>query len=88
MDKQLASHRYIAGDEYSIADIAIFPWLRSWKNQGIEWTDYPHLKKWFDAIAERPAVMRGVQVLADQRKPLVDDKAREMMFGATQYQRR
>lgn len=88
MDKQLAQHRYIAGDEYSIADIAIFPWLRSWKNQGIDWADYPHLKQWFDAIADRPAVVRGVQVLADQRKPLVDDKAREMMFGASQYQRR
>ena len=88
MDKQLASHRYISGDEYTIADIAIFPWLRSWQNQGIDWADYPRLKKWFDEIVARPAVMRGVQVLADQRKPLVDEKAREMMFGATQYQRR
>jgi len=88
MDRQLATHRYIAGDEYTIADIAIFPWLRSWQNQGIDWADYPRLKKWFDTISERPAVMRGVQVLADQRKPLVDDKAREMMFGATQYQKR
>ncbi len=88
MDKQLATHRYIAGDEYTIADIAIFPWLRSWQNQGIDWADYPHLKKWFDEISLRPAVMRGVQVLADLRKPLVDDKAREMMFGATQYQKR
>jgi GST-like protein len=88
MDKQLASHRYIAGEEYTVADIAIFPWLRSWQNQGIDWADYPRLKMWFDGIAARPAVIRGVQVLADQRKPLVDDKAREMMFGATQYQRR
>ncbi len=88
MDKQLTTHRYIAGDDYTIADIAIFPWLRSWQNQGIDWADYPRLKTWFDAIATRPAVMRGVQVLADQRKPLVDDKAREMMFGTTQYQRR
>jgi GST-like protein len=88
MDKQLATHRYIAGDDYTIADIAIYPWLRSWQNQGIDWADYPKLKKWFNAIGERPAVQRGVQVLADQRKPLVDDKAREMMFGATQYQRR
>jgi GST-like protein len=88
MDKQLATHRYIAGDEYTIADIAIYPWLRSWQNQGIDWADYPRLKQWFDAIGERPAVQRGVQVLADQRKPLVDDKAREMMFGTTQYQRR
>jgi GST-like protein len=88
MDKQLATHRYIAGDEYTIADIAIFPWLRSWQNQGIDWADYPRLKKWFDEIGTRPAVMRGVQVLADQRKPLVDDRARENMFGAAQYQRR
>ena len=88
MDKQLATHPFIAGDSYTIADIAIFPWLRSWQNQGIDWADYPHLKKWFDAIAARPAVQRGVQVLADQRKPLVDDKARDNMFGAAQYQRR
>jgi GST-like protein len=88
MDRQLATHRYIAGDEYTIADIAIFPWLRSWQNQGVDWADYPSLKKWFDTIAARPAVMRGVQVLADQRKPLVDAQAREMMFGATQYQKR
>jgi len=88
MDKQVAQHRYIAGDEYTIADIAIFPWLRSWQNQGIDWADYPHLKQWFDEIAARPAVIRGVQVLADQRKPLVDDKARANMFGAAQYQRR
>ena len=72
----------------SIADIAIFPWLRSWKNQGIDWNDYPHLKGWFDEIAARPAVQRGVEVLADLRKPLVDDKAREVLFGAEQYQKR
>jgi GST-like protein len=88
MDKQLATHKFIAGDSYSIADIAIFPWLRSWQNQGIDWADYPNLKKWFDAIASRPAVQRGVAVLADLRKPVVDDKARENMFGATQYQKR
>ena len=61
------------------------PWLRSWKNQGIDWNDYPHLKGWFDEIGHRPAVMRGVEVLADRRKPLIDDKAREALFGATQY---
>ena len=88
MNKQLARSKYIAGKEYSIADIAIFPWLRSWKNQGIDWNDYPHLRGWFDEIAARPAVMRGVEVLAAQRKPLVDDKARETLFGETQYQKR
>ncbi len=88
MDKRLTTTRYIAGAEYSIADIAIFPWLRSWKNQGIEWSDYPRLKGWFDEIEARPAVQRGVQVLANLRKPLVDDKARDVLFGAQQYARR
>jgi len=83
----LAASTYIAGKQYSIADIAIFPWLRSWKNQGVEMNDYPHLKGWLDEIAKRPAVQRGVEVLANQRKPLIDDKARETLFGATQYKR-
>ncbi|HEX6016513.1 MAG TPA: glutathione binding-like protein [Burkholderiaceae bacterium] len=87
MNDRLAKSRYIAGDDYSIADIAIFPWLRSWKNQGIDWSEFPHLKGWFDEIAARPAVMRGVEVLADRRRPLVDDKARAVLFGAEQYQR-
>ena len=86
MNKRLAKTKYIGGNEYSIADIAIFPCLRSWKNQGIDWNDVPHLRGWFDEIAARPAVKRGVEVLASQRKPLVDDKAREVLFGATQYQ--
>ena len=88
MDKRLAKSKYIATNEYTIADISIFPWLRSWKNQGIAWADYPHLKGWFDEIAARPAVQRGVEVLSDRRKPLVGDTAREMLFGAKQYERR
>jgi GST-like protein len=88
MDRQVAQHRYIAGEDYTIADVAIYPWLRSWQNQGIDWADYPHLRRWFDEIGDRPAVIRGVQVLADQRKPLVDDRAREHLFGATQYHQR
>ena len=87
MDRRLAKSKYIAGPAYSIADIAIFPWLRSWKNQGIDWNDHPNLKGWFDEVAARPAVRRGVEVLAAQRKPLVDDNAREMLFGSTQYGR-
>ena len=88
MDKRLARSRYLGGAEYSIADMATFPWLRSWKNQGIAWDDYPHLKGWFDEIAARPAVKRGVEVLAGLRKPLTEDKAREALFGAQQYRRR
>lgn len=81
MDKRLQTSPWIAGKSYSIADIAIYPWLRSWQNQGIDWKDYPNLKKWFDTISERPAVQRGVQVLADARAPLNDDKAKQILFG-------
>jgi GSH-dependent disulfide-bond oxidoreductase len=88
LNRQLARNKYVAGPDYSIADIAVFPWLRSWKNQGIDWNDYPHLKGWFDEVAGRPAVQRGVAVLADLRKPLVDDQAREALFGQQQYKER
>ena len=88
MDKQLQTHKFIAGSQYSVADIAIFPWLRSAANQGIDWADYPTLKTWFDNIAARPAVVRGVQVLADLRKPITGEKEREILFGKTQYQKR
>jgi len=88
MNSRLARSKYIGGAEYGIADIAIFPWLRSWKNQGIDWNDHPHLKGWFDEIGARPAVMRGVEVLAGQRKPLTNDKARDALFGQQQYRPR
>ena len=88
IDKQLSRCKFIASGQYSIADIAIFPWLRNWANQGVVMSDYPHLKAWFDKIADRPAVQRGVKVLADLRKPITDDKAREVLFGSTQYQKR
>ena len=88
IDKQLSQHRFLTGNEYTIADIATFPWLRSWKNQGVELSDFPNLQAWFDLIAERPAVKRGVEVLAGARKPLTDDKARDILFGNQQYQKR
>lgn len=87
INKRLGASTYIAGEEISVADIAIFPWLRSWKNQGVEMNRFPHLKGWFDEIAARPAVQRGVDVLSAERRPLTDDKAREALFGSTQYKR-
>lgn len=88
IDKQLSTNKFIAGKTYSIADIAIFPWLRSHENQGIDLADFPHVKQWFDGIAARPAVQRGVKVLADLRVPITGDKEREILFGKTQYERR
>jgi len=89
MDKRLAEAPFFAGD-YGIADMAIFPWTRSHANQGIDLADYPNVRRWYEAISARPAVQRGVQVLADRRKPVaqLDDKARQNLFGATQYEKR
>ena len=88
IDKRLATSTFIACHQYTIADMAIFPWLRNWKNQGMELADYPHLQAWFNQLAARPAVQRGIEVLAHLRKPITDDKAREVMFGSTQYAKR
>ena len=88
LDTRLGEARYLAGNEYSIADIAAWPWTRFPERQGVDRNDYPNFVRWFDEIAERPAVKRGVEVLADRRKEGFDPKAHEMLFGATQYQRR
>jgi GST-like protein len=85
MDKRLAVTQFLAGNEYSIADIATFPWTRSWKNQGIELDEFPNVKRWFDVISSRPAVIRGVEVLTSLRKEHTSDKSREVLFGALQY---
>jgi GST-like protein len=88
IDRRLSQSAWLGGSDYSIADIATFPWLRSWQNQGVVLAEYPHLQAWFDKIAERPAVQRGVKVLADRRRPITGDKEREILFGSTQYERR
>jgi GST-like protein len=87
IDGRLARTEYIAGSDYSIADIAIFPWLRSWQRQGVVLAEYPYVQAWFDKIAERPAVQRGVKVMAELRRPITDEKAREILFGKIQYER-
>jgi GSH-dependent disulfide-bond oxidoreductase len=68
INKRLESNSFIAGKEYTIADIATWPWIRSWKNQGVELNDFPAVKEWFEKIEVRPAVKRAVTVLADRRK--------------------
>jgi GSH-dependent disulfide-bond oxidoreductase len=88
MDKRLSQSAFIAGESYSIADMAIYPWLRNWEKQGMDWAEHPHLKRWYDTVGERPAVKRGVAVLADLRKPLTDDKTRAVLFGQEQLKKR
>ena len=89
LDRRLGEAAYLAGADYGIADIATFPWLRSWEKQGVTLPDYPNVQRWFDAIAARPAVQRGLQVLSDRaNKQPITDRQRDILFGAAQYQRR
>ena len=86
LEHRLQEAAYLAGDEYSIADIATFPWVRDPDRRGIDLADYPGVKRWHDAIAARPAVERGVAVLADRQRPgSITDTERENLFGATQF---
>ena len=89
LDKRLSEVEYLAGDDYSIADIATYPWLRSPERRGIDFADYPNVARWFKAIDERPAVRRGVEVLSEnQRQGGMSEAEREVLFGKTQFQQR
>src|SRR5262249_47852645 len=80
IDRRLGEVPYLAGD-YSIADIAVFPWTRGHVRQGIEAVDLPNFKRWLDAIAARPAVQKGLELLKDRiRQGPIDAKARDVLF--------
>jgi GST-like protein len=88
VDRRLGQSPYLA-DDYSIADMAVFPWLRLYERQGQKLEDYPNLKRWFEAINARPAVQRGLAVLSEKRRAgPIDQQARDIMFGAQQYAKR
>jgi GST-like protein len=80
MDRRLAMAPYFAG-EYSVADMAIYPWTRSHANQGIDLAEFPSVQRWFDEVGARPAVQRGLKVLADRRKPQMTEQERATLFG-------
>lgn len=86
MDRRLGEVEYLAG-AYSIADIACFPWIRPWKRQGQDLDRHPNLKRWFEAIDQRPAVQRGLQV-PPVRMDLdrdMDEATRSILFGERQF---
>ncbi|MBN8958008.1 MAG: glutathione S-transferase N-terminal domain-containing protein [Rhizobiales bacterium] len=64
LDKQLAAHEFVAGD-YSVADIAIWPWISRFEWQTMDLSQFPNVKRWYTAIANRPAVQKGYQVPKD-----------------------
>ena len=88
LDKRLAANPYLAGD-YSIADIATYPWVvAALKAQPEQLDTRPKLRRWIDAIAARPAVQKGMAVMAGQpQKPLTEEE-RAILYGAKQHERR
>ncbi len=82
MDGRLAEAEYFAGDEYTIVDIAIYPWLVSHEKQGQNMEDFPNLKRWYEGVGARPAVRRAMEVGEELRRPIedLDEEARDMLF--------
>lgn len=81
LNLQLEKTGYLAAGQYTIADIACFAWAASHANQGVDLNDFPAVKAWYDRIAARPAVTRGMAVLAERRRPLTDPTAKKLLFG-------
>lgn len=82
LDRQLADADYVAGD-YSIADMAIFPWVRTYRRQEIELAEFPNIRRWYDNLKQRPALRRGLDVGKEllNRNPQDNAKARKTLFG-------
>jgi GST-like protein len=88
VERRLKESKFLACDEYTIADMAAMPWMRFPERQGVNIEEYPNVRRWRDGIAARPAVQRALQVLADRRRPEMSKEQKEILFGATQYAKR
>jgi GST-like protein len=83
LNKRLADRAFIAGD-YSIADIAAYPWIVPHQRQGQSLEDFPHLRRWFEAIRSRPATVRAYdKAKAINMQPVVTEESRRILFGQT-----
>lgn len=88
LDRRLDGRDYVAGD-YSIADMALLPWCRLYERHDLTDSDIPNVKAWIDRLLARPAVERGLAVLAENRRDITTDKAgMENLFGDSQYAKR
>lgn len=84
LNTQLSTTRaHVAGLEYSIADMAIFPWVRTHKAQNVDLAKFPHVERWYNALFERHAVKRGLDLGKELRAPALTDEARKSLFGQT-----
>lgn len=82
LNKQLEGRDFIAG-AYSIADMACWPWIVPYKNQGQKLEDFPNVQRWFGALKARPALERGYVLGRDLRAPVMDAEAKKVLFGQT-----
>ena len=78
-----ATQAYVAGCDYSIADMAIFPWVRTHKAQQVDLNKFVHVQRWYNAMFDRPAVKRGLDVGKELRAPALTEDARKALFGQT-----
>lgn len=85
LDRRLAASPYLAGEDYSVADMATWPWTHGIDRQGHDPTDYPHVVRWFEAIRSRPAVQRATKLFRAQRQQKLDAASREVLFGKKQF---
>ena len=84
LDTQLGRTRsHVAGAEYSIADMAIFPWIRTHKAQQVALEDFPHVQRWYHQLFERPAVRSGLELGRELRAKGLTEEARNALFGQT-----
>jgi GSH-dependent disulfide-bond oxidoreductase len=83
LDRRLADNMYVAGAEYSISDMAIFPWIRTYKRQEIDLDEFSNVKRWYKLLKERPAIQRGLDLgkEAINRNPQEDAAGRKILFG-------
>ena len=84
LNRHLEGRDYIAGDEYSIADIASYPWIVPHERQGQKLEEFPHLKAWFDRVAARPATQKAYKIGETYRtNPTVTPESAKILFGQT-----
>jgi GST-like protein len=88
VEGRLLESKYLACDEYTIADMATVPWMRAPERQGVNIDEYPNVQRWREGLLARPAVERALKVLADRRRPEMTQAQKEVLFGATQYAKR
>jgi GST-like protein len=84
MDARLSEVEHFVGDEYSIVDMAIYPWVASHERQGQRMENYPNLARWYVEMGERPAVRRAMEVGEELRRLIedLDEEARDVLFGS------